>query len=198
MNPVYLSNIMRYLTFFFLLLIVQFAPAQVGFLILKKKDGKVIERYYPGKYIRFQGNDLADHEGYVQQIRNDSLFYVYYDIQMRPTVTGGRWPDTIHSYRMQCRIRDIMAINYTRNSFRGRNTGTFLQTAGVAMAAIGIINGLRKQEKGKKIFSGSFVLTAPVLYFAGWIIKHTAAKKKVIGKKYSLQVIRIPERQSPS
>lgn len=186
---------MKYLLLLGFLAVCKSPFAQDDFLILKKKNGKVLERYFPGKTIRFSASDYTRQEGYITRIKHDTLFLNYYVIQLMPTKTGGMWPDTAQTYHLAYDYHDIVSIDDSRNSLRSSSMGTFLQTGGIAFAAIGMINGLSRQEKGKKFFSGSYVIAAPVLYLSGWLIKHSSSKKKIIGKKYSLQYVKLSAKQ---
>jgi len=186
---------MKYLLLLCLIAFCKSSTGQDDFLLLKKRNGFVKERFFSGKKINFRGNDHADHEGYITGIREDTVYYDYYFIRLMPTPTGGIWPDTLQTYHLKYNYKDIVWINYTRNRLRGRRMGTFLQTGGIAMAGIGIFNGLRNHEKGKDLFSGTYLYLAPALYVSGWLLKHTDAKRKVIGKKYTLQYIRLTDRK---
>lgn len=158
----------------------------------------MVGRYIPGARISFRATDYADHEGIITRIARDTVFMDYHIIGLKPTRTGGMWPDTLQTYHLAFNYHDILVINYTRTPLRSQVMGNFLQTAGVGMAAIGVINGFRNKEKGKNFFKGPYVISSPVMFFTGWLINRSASKKKFIGKKYSLQYIKLTPTHPPS
>lgn len=87
------------------------ASSQVSdFISVRKKNGRTIKSFFPGSPIiaeTFYGSYL---DGWVEAIKNDSVFFKIYDIRYYGTPYGGTIIDTIRNYIVPIYHKEIKSI----------------------------------------------------------------------------------------
>ena len=87
------------------------ASSQVSdFISVRKKNGRIIKSFFPGSPIiaeTFYGSYL---DGWVEAIKNDSVFIKIYDVRYYRAMHGGTIIDTVRSYIIPIYHKEIKSI----------------------------------------------------------------------------------------
>jgi hypothetical protein len=120
-----------------------FAIAQVSdFITVKKRNNRTVRSYFPGSPIVCQTVYGNYFNGYVQAVRNDSVFIKQYEIRSIPNQWGVRTVDTVGSYLSGIHYQDIRMMVYEkRRSFGFIRSGTIFIIGGLGYAGLNLING---------------------------------------------------------
>ena len=180
---------MRYL---FLLLLIPFcggAFAQNDLLILKKNQRKVTT-YYPGSEIDFSTADRY-YEAYITSIKHDSLFLVQYDIRRVVTTVGAVISDTVSEYHFAVNYRSIISLGKKREGFDWNASGAALFGGGSLLTAAGLATWVFSKPNTRYYARPALVIGAAALAGVGYLLMHSGNKTMVLGKKYSLNYIKM-------
>lgn len=166
------------------------ASAQNNELLLKKKN-KTIRTFFPGKYITLETVEKNYADGVITRITKDSIYIRHFDIERSVSDYGGVYLDTAFRYTTVIHVKDINAILDFKNSENRKRNGTILMIAGGGVMLLGAVNGLYRGDPPKDWYKPSGYITAAALTAAGLLMRKSADKRFVIGKKYKLVVIEL-------
>ena len=161
--------------------------AQSDLLVLKKR-GKTIQTFYPGTKMNFT-TVLRYHEATVISIRNDSVYFVQYEINYIPLTNGGVLLDTAGTFHFAVNYRDILTLENKRKGFDWAASGYGLFYGGILLTTSGLVSWIFAKPNTRYYARPEFVITGAVLAVAGNLLMKTGNKKTVVGKKYSLTYI---------
>lgn len=147
---------MKPLLLFLFLCSLQTAFAQsLDYISVRKQNGRVLKNFYTGSEIVLQQTDGSYLNGPVQNIRNDSLFLLLYDIRYYPTAWGTYMKDTVATTLVGMPVRQIRRILLNRRkSFLQRTASPLLMAGGAGYFALNILNGALfdlQQTDGKNL-----------------------------------------------
>jgi hypothetical protein len=172
-------------------LIPAICVAQVSdFITVKKRNNRTVKSYFPGSPIiceTFYGNHF---NGYVDAVRNDSVFIKQYDIRQVPTMWGVAKLDTIATYVTGVHYKHIrMMIFKERASLGFIRSGTIFIIGGLGYAALNIINAgyLRQSVKDKDNLEKLGI--AGGVAGAGFLLKYLDNRSRRNHKKYKIEYI---------
>ena len=179
-----------------------FAYCQQAILIFKKK-GKEIKRYWKGTTIAFQQRDKQWQKGEITRIQNDS-FYI------RPRVVRYSLmsTDTVHYSVRGFALSDVVAmpnkgilIDYINGRFQISKFGGHLhwywiksgwifRVGAAGYAGLNVANGLIKNNYS---FSDNKtrLLTAAAVFLGGVLLHKNYKPYLRIDKKYSLEILEL-------
>lgn len=175
------------------LLVASFAHGQGNVLLLQKR-GKTQETFFQGKYIAIQTRQGNFASGIITNIRADSLFLRYFDIEQSTTQYGGIFFDTVYKYSTAIHYNDIGAFIDVRRGGGRRSGGTLLMIAGGGVLALGAVNGIYRGDPPRDWYTTTSYISAGALTGLGLLMKRPGTTKRVIGKKYSLKILPLGRR----
>jgi hypothetical protein len=94
---------------------------QSDFVVLKKRNNRTIKTYYPGSFISAITHNGFSINGYIKDIRHDSIIILQEERRLMPTDFGSTL-DTM-SYTIGIDYRDIKKFQYTSQYTWGRKRG---------------------------------------------------------------------------
>ena len=180
--------------FLFTLLIIFLAAfscsAQSDMLILKKRNHNV-QSFFPGSPISFSTN-IRYYEAYVTSIQRDSVFLVQYDIRPRLNYLSIPVLDTVSSYRFAVNYHDIVSFGTsTKKGFDWSSSGGALFGGGALLTVAGLTTWVFSKPDTRYYASPAFVISAAALTGIGYLILRGGHNAKILGKKYTLQYIKV-------
>lgn len=108
---------------------------------VQKKNGRNIRTFGAGSPFNFytsQGNYV---EGYISEIRDDSVFIISYDIRAFPNFWGVTTVDTFASYRSGFNYREIASIQVSdRQKFTSVSIDKLLMIGGAGYFLLNTVN----------------------------------------------------------
>lgn len=172
---------------FFSLLSAASCIAQSDLLVLQK-NGKTIQSFYPGTEMHFTTN-LRYYEAQITSIRNDSVYFVQYDIRRIPLTSGGVIIDTAGTFHFGLNYQDILSLENKRKGFDWAGSGAGLFGGGVVLTTAGLITWIFAKPNTRYYARPEFVIAGAALAAVGYLLMRTGNRKTVIGKKYTLKYI---------
>ena len=180
------------------------AYCQQNVLVFKKR-GKDINRYWKGSTISFQLMDKQWQKGEITKIQNDSLY-------IRPMVVRYSFMsrDTVHYSVKGFALTDIFAlpnkgilIDYINGRFQISRSGGHVhwywiksgwifRVGAAGYAGLNISNGLIKNNFSISD-SKAQLLTAAAVFLAGVLLHKNYKPYLRIGKKYQLEIFNIAD-----
>ena len=171
----------RFLVIFSILLSMQ-GLAQRSDVIVLKKRGKTIDRFYSGKDIGFTTVNGAYIYGNIQGIKDDTLFLKQYVVRTMVTQLGVYILDTVSTYNLKYHYKEIRNIGKAAKGFNLSGSAASLMGGGaLLMVASGVVY-LADREK----FSPALLIASASLAGLGYLMAKTGGRGIEIGKKYSL------------
>lgn len=122
------------------------------FIVLKKRNNRTIKTYYPGAFISAVTYNGFAINGFIKEIRHDSIIILQQERQLMPTEFGTA-VDTM-SYTIGIDYHNIKTFHYTSQYTWGRKRGfaqitlpRLMRVGGVGFLALELINtGYRKES----------------------------------------------------
>lgn len=173
--------------FFFFYAITSFAQND---LLLLKKNGHKIESFYPGIEIDFSNADRY-FEAYITAVKNDSVFLVQYNIQRILTSMGVYILDTVSQYHFAMNYHGIISIGKKRKGFDLNASGATLFGGGILLTTAGLITWIFSKPHTRYYASKQLVIGSAALAVIGYFLMNSGNKKMVLGKKYTLNYIKM-------
>jgi hypothetical protein len=191
---------MRFLMLLCSLVLPVFTVAQVSdFITVKKRNNRTVRSYFPGAPIVCQTAYGQYLNGYVEAVRNDSVFVKQYDIRSVPNMWGVSKIDTVGSYITGIHYKEIrMMIYERRRSFGFVRSGTIFIIGGLGYAGLNLINGQYLREpNGNKENLKKLGIAAGVAG-SGFLLKYLNNRSQRNHKKYRVEYIRMTSPKSRS
>ncbi|ULQ51661.1 hypothetical protein [Flavihumibacter fluvii] len=171
------------------------AQGQMGdFISLRKMNGRHVASYFKGSPINFMHVNGQQIEGWVEAIRNDSVFVRQWQIMTFMTTLGTTRVDTtgyfIHKLHYQ-EIRTI--ITNKKESFRYVRNGSIFMIGGLGYALLNVINGAYLNEPIDDPDNLQSLGIALGVAGAGFIMNRIYKKKEREGKKYKIVYVKMTD-----
>lgn len=166
-----------------------FVPAfsqQSDFLSLKKGD-RTIETYFKGMPVAFIHLNGSAVNGVIENIHNDTVYIIQYDVRMSPTPWGTRVRDTIGHYDLRFHYKEIAAIPKPPAAFEFIRNGTLFMIGGGGYGFLHTFNGLIQK---RKIYPSTLAISGGVAAL-GFAMRKLRKYYYPVGKKYQLQYIKM-------
>jgi hypothetical protein len=138
------------------ILLVSLAEATLSqssdFIVLKKRNNRTLKTYYPGAFISAVTYNGFSINGFIKDIRHDSIIILQQERQLKPTEFGATL-DTM-SYTIGIDYHNIKAFHFTSQYTWGRKRGfaqitvpRLMKIGGVAFLVLELVNtGYRKES----------------------------------------------------
>jgi len=119
------------------------AFSQATDFIVVKKHNRTVKSYFPGLPIALQTESYTWVNGWITDIRHDSIFVKQYDIRQVPTIWGTLVLDTAGSYNVGVHYKEIKRIEFDEkgSGFGFITNGTIFMIGGVGYAVLNVVNG---------------------------------------------------------
>jgi hypothetical protein len=184
---------MRFLLLTCYILVPAISLAQVSdFITVKKKNDRTVKSYFPGSPIvceTYSGNFF---NGYVEAVRNDSVFIKQYDIRPIPSMWGVSKIDTVATYITGVHYKNIrMMIFEQRKSFGFIRSGTIFIIGGLGYAGLNLINGGYLNEPVMSNDNRRKLGIAAGVAAGGFLLKYFSNRSRRNHKKYRIEYIRM-------
>lgn len=121
------------------------------FIVLKKHNGRTLKTYYPGAFISALTYNGFSINGYIKDIRNDSVIILQQTKQLVGTEFGTTL-DTV-SYTMGVDYHDIKTFHYTSQYTWGRKRGfaevtipRLMKLGGLGFLVLELVNTAYRKE----------------------------------------------------
>lgn len=164
------------------------------FISVKKSNGRTLKTFMPGNPIRFTTVEGRGFEGWITQIKKDSIFIKVFDIRTLPTQFGTTMVDTVGSYQFGLPYQDIFRIEVKdRGSFNFITNGTLFMIGGLGYAALNLINGAYLKEPITESRNLTSLGIALGVAGAGYLLNRIDHQKKKSGKKYKIVYVRMSD-----
>lgn len=157
--------------------------------LLLKKNGKTIQRYYPGQYFEFKTTDGMPVGGRLDLVIRDSLFLTYHQIMQVPTQFGTLRFDTTGTFKLSFSMANIGSLpRQNKKGGFGLLSGALI-LGGLGFTTVNLVNTLREgdppfgQENRGRILAGIGAATA------GYLLTRTGSDTYTLGNKYKLEVV---------
>ena len=170
----------------FLLLFPTFVQSQDSDILLLKKNNRTVRHFFRGSQIEFYTTEGSFISAVVDSIRRDSLFLIYYDVQLMPTIGGGMAMDTLGNYPMKFSRQNIGSFPARQKGVSFFTNGTIFMVGGTAYLLLNIVNTLREKDPifGKDNLPRVIGGAAATAF--GYLLKSTRRTEYRIGRKYKL------------
>ncbi len=166
------------------------ANAQTDLLLLKKGN-RTEQTWITGSFIHFQFSSKQWIQGFLKQIRNDSILVDQIAFYQVPTESGFPRIDTAHMGNLKLHINEIYGLP-KRNKGSGIFTnGTLLKMGSTAYVFLNVFNSLIHNEAVFSAVNLNRMAVAGGVYLAGTLMGWAQKPSIVLGKKYSMQTIHL-------
>ena len=179
--------------FSFILCVILFysSAAQPSDILLLKKNNRTLRTFFPGNQISFN-TSTGYFSGLIQSISHDSLFLVQYDIRQIPNNLGFYFLDTVGTYPFSINYKQITGFGRNnKNNFDWSASGGALFGGGVLLTTVGLGTWLFTKPKSQYYASPYLIGGAAFLAIIGYLLVKSGSKGLILGKKYSLEYIRV-------
>lgn len=168
---------------------------QSDFIVLKKRNNRTIKTFYSGSFISAETHNGFRINGFISDIRNDSIYIRQEETRLQGTEFGSQL-DTI-KFTIGIDYREIKRFNYTKNFKWGGKKG-FVEVAlpkimmigGVGYILLETVNTIYRKESfnddGKLLTLG----VAAGVAVAGYMWEHIRDKSNKAGGKYKVVYVR--------
>ncbi len=164
------------------------SSAQTSDFIILKKGNKTIRNIFSGTSIQFVSTTGAYRDALITSIRNDSIYLQEFLVRRVPTVYGSYMNDTVGSFRYTYHYHQVQSFGKKSNKgFNVNGSGAALMGGGILLTIASGVSYLADKDK----FSPELLGAAVALGGLGYLISTSGKKGIVIGKKYSLQYMKM-------
>lgn len=163
--------------------------AQSDLLILKKNN-RTIKSFFPGSEMIFSTAN-RDYDAYITSIVRDTIFLVQYDIKQVPTTLGVYVLDTVAKYHFGINYKDITSFGKIRKNFDWNSSGAALFGGGALLATAGLVTWIVTKPNTEYHASPQLVIGAAAIAGIGYLLMGTGKKNMKLGRKYSLDYIKL-------
>lgn len=171
---------------------------QSDFIVLKKRNNRTIKTFYNGSFISAETHNGFRINGFISDIRNDSVFIRQEETRLQGTEFGSQL-DTI-KFSIGIDYREIKRFNYTKNFKWGGKKGfvevalpKIMMIAGAGYILLETVNTIYRKESfnddGKLLTLG----VAAGVAVAGYMWEHIRDKNNKAGGKYKVVYVRVTD-----
>ena len=184
------------LLFILLLSVTQVTLSQSSdFIVLKKRNNRTLKTYYPGAFISAVTYNGFAINGFIKDIRHDSLIILQQERQLIPTEFGATL-DTM-SYTFGIDYHNIKTFHYTSQYTWGRKRGfveitipRLMKMGGVGFLVLELVNtGYRKESISADNKLVSLGIAAGVAA-TGFAISYFQNRSDKAGGKYKVVYVK--------
>lgn len=172
------------------------AAQQSDFIVLKKRNGRPLKTYFPGVFISAATNSGFTINGYIKDIRNDSVFVQQEVTRLAATEYGSKI-DTLR-YTFGVHYSEIGKFNYSGTQRYGKKKG-FVQIAvpkimiigGIGFIVLELVNTAYRGESLTDNNKLAAIGIAAGVAAAGFIWQRLQNKDKEVGGKFKVVYVKV-------
>lgn len=168
------------------------------FIVLKKRNNRTVKTFYSGSFISGQTYNGFKINGFVTDIRNDSIFIRQEETRLVGTEFGSEL-DTV-KYTVGVDYREIMRFNYTKNYRWGGKRGfvqvtlpKIMMIGGVSFIVLESVNTIYRKESFNDNGKLTSLGVAASIALAGYLWQHFQEQGNKAGGKYKVVYIKITD-----
>lgn len=163
------------------------APAhtQAGVLLLKKK-GRTIKRFYTGKNFSFYTTDGMPVHGRLDSTVRDSIFLTYFQEERVPTQWGTYTTQVHGTFDLKFSMANVGSLPRDKRS--GLLPGILI-LGGAGFTVVNIINTVREGDAPFGKDNIAYVLSGLAAVATGTLMLTAQPTKYELGKKYTLEAV---------
>lgn len=184
------------LLFILLLSVTEVTLSQTSdFIVLKKRNNRTIKTYYPGAFISAATVNGFSINGFVKEIRHDSIYILQQERRLVGTDFGSTL-DTV-SYTIGVDYREIKTFHYTGQYTWGRKRGfanitlpRLMRIGGVGFLILELVNTAYRKES---ITANNKIVPLGIaagVATAGFAISYFQNKSDKAGGKYKVVYVK--------
>lgn len=182
--------------FILLLAITKVTLSQTSdFVVLKKRNNRTIKTYYPGAFISAHTYNGFSVNGFIKEIRNDSLIILQQETRLVGTEFGSAL-DTM-SYTIGVDYHEIKTFHYTGDYSWGRKRGfaqitlpKLMKIGGVGFIVLELINSSYRKESISENNKVVPLAIAAGVAATGFAITYFQNKSDKAGGKYKVVYVK--------
>ena len=184
------------LVIFLFSLLFNATAQQSDFIVLKKRNGRPLKTYYEGVFISAETNNGFGINGYIKDIRNDSIFVQQEITRLVPTEFGSKI-DTLR-FTFGVLYTEIGRFNYSGTQRYGKKKG-FVQVAvpkimiigGVGFIVLELVNTAYRGESLSDNNKLAAIGIAAGVAAAGFIWQKLQNKNNEVGGKFKVVYVKV-------
>lgn len=182
--------------FILLLAITQVTLSQTSdFVVLKKRNNRTIKTYYPGAFISAVTYNGFSINGFIKEIRHDSVYILQQERKLVSTDFGSTL-DTV-SYTFGIDYREIKSFHYTSQYTWGRKRGfaaitlpRLMKMGGIGFIVLELINSAYRKESLSENNKVVPLAIAAGVAATGFAITYFQNKSDKAGGKYKVVYVK--------
>ena len=182
--------------FILLLSITQVTLSQTSdFVVLKKRNNRTIKTYYPGAFISAVTYNGFSINGFIKEIRHDSIYILQQERKLVSTDFGSTL-DTL-SYTFGLDYREIKSFHYTSQYTWGRKRGfaaitlpRLMKMGGVGFLVLELVNSAYRKESLSQNNKVVPLAIAAGVAATGFAITYFQNKGDKAGGKYKVVYVK--------
>jgi len=171
------------------LILIAFAPSMANSqasVLLLKKNGRTIDRFYTGNNLVFATKEGMPVRGRLDSIIRDSLFLTYFQEQKVMTQFGTTSKQISGQYDLKFSLANVGSMPRPKTS---QLIPGILILGGLGYTTVNIINTVREGDPPFGKDNIGYVLAGLGSATAGWLLSKAKRTRYVIGDKYTLEVV---------
>jgi hypothetical protein len=184
------------LLFILLLAITNVTLSQTSdFIVLKKRNNRTIKTYYPGAFISAHTYNGFSVNGFIKEIRHDSLIILQQETRLVGTDYGSA-VDTV-AYTIGVDYREIKTFHYTGDYSWGRKRGfaqitlpRLMKIGGVGFIILELVNSSYRKESLSENNKVVPLAIAAGVAATGFAITYFQNKADKAGGKYKVVYVK--------
>ena len=179
-----------------LLAITQVTLSQTSdFIVLKKRNNRTIKTYYPGAFISAVTYNEFSINGFIKEIRHDSIYILQQERKLVPTDFGYTL-DTV-AYTFGIDYHEIKSFHYTSQYTWGRKRGfaaitlpRLMKMGGIGFIVLELVNSAYRKESLSENNKAVPLAIAAGVAATGFAISYFQNKSDKAGGKYKVVYVK--------
>ncbi|MCS3798181.1 hypothetical protein [Niastella sp. OAS944] len=179
-----------------LLSITQVTLSQTSdFVVLKKRNNRTLKTYYPGAFISAVTYNGFSINGFIKEIRHDSVYILQQERKLVSTDFGSTL-DTV-SYTFGIDYREIKSFHYTSQYTWGRKRGfaaitlpRLMKMGGIGFIVLELVNSAYRKESLSENNKAVPLAIAAGVAATGFAISYFQNKTDKAGGKYKVVYVK--------
>jgi hypothetical protein len=183
---------------FFLSFAGELKAQQADYILLKKKNDKVLKTYFEGAFFSAETYDGFRMHGIIRAIRNDSIILLQEESRLIGTAFGTTL-DTVR-YVFGTNVNQVKRFFYDetyqlggKKGFKSIRLTKLMMVVGTGFVILELVNTLYREESIQDNNKLPSLAIATGVAATGWLWSHIKNKRDRVGKKYVVQYVRAKE-----
>lgn len=165
------------------------------FIVLKKRNNRTIKTYYPGAFISAVTYNGFSINGFIKEIRHDSVYILQQERKLVPTDFGYTL-DTV-AYTFGIDYHEIKSFHYTSQYTWGRKRGfaaitlpRLMKMGGIGFIVLELVNSAYRKESLSENNKAVPLAIAAGVAATGFAITYFQNKSDKAGGKYKVVYVK--------